>query len=130
MAKGLTLKQRKFVAAYLKSLNATQAAISSGYGKTYDSSAQLGKRLLENPAVAAAVGQVAEKVTTEAGITTAWVLKGIKSVGDDPKANRVEKLKAYELGGKYLKLFVEKHEHSGPGGQPLTFTINLGPGRE
>lgn len=48
---GLTGKQARFVEEYLKDFNATQAAIRSGHGNTYGSSAVAGHDLLKNPNV-------------------------------------------------------------------------------
>jgi phage terminase small subunit len=56
-----------------------------------------------------------------------YVLGNIKSIGEkcmkednkEPSA-----LRAQELLGKHLKLFTEKHEHSGPDGGPIK-TLNM-----
>ena len=34
-------------------------------------------------------------------------------------------LKGYELIGKHLKLFTDKHEHAGPGGGPIQNAVTF-----
>lgn len=121
MAKGLNLKQRRFVAEYLKDLNATQAAIRAGYSPK--TAHVQGCQLLKHPKVAEAVGSVGQKVDAEAVITAEWVLKGIKAIGDKAGAKDADKLKAFELGGKYKKLFTEKQEVTGADGGPVVVEI-------
>lgn len=66
-AAGLSPKQARFVAEYLKDQNATQAAIRAGYSKK--TAAQQGSRLLMNVEVARAVGQKQERVAKKAEVT-------------------------------------------------------------
>lgn len=69
---GLTPKQERFVAEYLVDLNATQAAIRSGYSpKTAE---QQGPRLLGNAVVRAAVDAGRAKLIAKTGITQERVL--------------------------------------------------------
>jgi phage terminase small subunit len=73
--KKLTAKQERFVAEYLIDLNATQAAIRSGYSpKTAEVQ---GSRLLSNAKVAEAVAAAQQKRGTETNITAARVLQEI-----------------------------------------------------
>lgn len=117
----LTAKQRRFVAEYLKDLNATQAAIRCGYSEK--TAYAQGHRLLKKAEISEAIGVKAEARLQRAEITVDWVISGIKAVGDDPESERRDKLKAYELGGKLHKLFTDKHEVAGQDGGPLVVEI-------
>jgi len=65
-------KQRRFVEEYLIDLNATQAAIRSGYSaKTAE---QQGSRLLSNANISDAVNAAKQKRSEATGITASWVL--------------------------------------------------------
>jgi phage terminase small subunit len=54
-SKGLTAKQARFVAEYLRDLNATQAAIRAGYSPNVAN--RIGSRLLTNVVIAAAIAE-------------------------------------------------------------------------
>lgn len=75
----LTAKQERFVAEYLIDLNATQAAIRSGYSaRTAD---QQGSRLLANVKVAAAIAEAQAKRSDRTQITQDRVLKELAKIG-------------------------------------------------
>lgn len=46
-----------------------------------------------------------------------------QKVGDLVKVKFWDKTKALEMAGKFLKLFTEKHEHTGKDGAPLTVEV-------
>jgi hypothetical protein len=54
-------------------------------------------------------------------ITTERILQGIKDIADNLDEQTRDRLKAYELLGKYLKLFTDKHAVSVAAGGPVTF---------
>jgi len=68
---GLEPKQIRFVEEYLVDLNATQAALRSGYGSNKTSAASLGYQNLRRPAVAAAV---AKALAERPGITSVRIV--------------------------------------------------------
>lgn len=75
MARGarLTPKQQRFVAEYLKDLNATQAAIRCGYSEK--TAGQQGFRLLKNAEIAAAIRDTTAKQLQHADLSASRVLE-------------------------------------------------------
>ena len=47
------------------------------------------------------------------------MLEGIRSIAENPNARHADRLRAYELLGKYLRLFTDKAEMD----QQITVTI-------
>jgi phage terminase small subunit len=115
----MTPKQEMFVKEYLIDLNATQAAVRAGYSEK--SSMEIGYQLLRKTSVQGAIQKALNERTKNVEITTEWVLQGIKDIADNLDEQTKDRLKAYELLGKYLKLFTDKHEVSGAAGGPITF---------
>ncbi len=113
-------KRERFITEYLIDSNATQAAIRAGYSPA--SAESQGSRLLRNAKVRAAIDAAQAKQTEEAEVTVSYVLERLKkeAEGADMAGARV---KALELLGKYLKMFVEKVEVGGADGAPLSIQI-------
>lgn len=117
----LTPKQQRFVDEYLVDLNATQAAIRAGYSA--NTARQIGQENLSKPDIAAAVQarSAARQARTE--VTQDTVVQGLlaeaRSVGED--TSQAARVKAWELLGKHVGMFEEKHrhEHTGPDGKPI-----------
>jgi phage terminase small subunit len=137
----LTPRQSRFVDEYLIDLNATAAAERAGYSaKTAYSQ---GQRLLKNVEVANEIQQRMDERSDRVKIDADFVLQGIaKNIarceqgspivdrngepvmtetpdGDIAPAWRYDAtnaLKGYELLGKHLKLFTEKHDHTSSDG--------------
>lgn len=93
-----------------------------------------GHEILTYPDVIAFIESTQIEAAHSAQIDANWVLNGIKELTDkliemdDPKAA----YKGYELGGKYLKLFSDKVDHSSSDGtmtpKPATFNfVPVGP---
>ena len=119
----LNPRQNRFVEEYLIDLNATQAAIRSGYSvKTAN---KIGPKLLVNVGIQSAIQKAQAARSERTQITVDKVLDDIELIKlnamqqeDDGKMiNHAGALKACELQGKHLKMFVDKIEHSG--GQTL-----------
>ena len=71
MAKDITPQQRKFVQEYLKSGNATAAAIAAGYSAR--SAASRASKLLETPGVIEYRRSLAKTLFDEMGISKEWI---------------------------------------------------------
>jgi len=116
-------RQLRFVEEYLVDLNATQAAIRAGY--SFKTANKIGPKLLVNVGIQSAIqkAQLARSERTQ--ITVDKVLEDIELIKlnamqqeeDGKMINHAGALKACELQGKHLKMFVDKVEHSG--GQTL-----------
>lgn len=108
----LTPKQERFVAEYLKDLNATQAYIRAGYSK--NGAAQGAERLLRNVEIASAVAEGQARIAGKLEITAEKVLRDLEEVRQlairdgayGPAA------KAIELHGKHIGMFVERTENN------------------
>lgn len=134
----LTVRERRFVEAYLVSGNATRAAKEAGYSPK--SAYSIGQRVLKKAEVAAALSVAEEKRSERTQIDADYVLTGINRAiqrceqiqpvldakGDPvlvetPAGNTVPAfkfdstavLKGYELLGRHLKMFTDKLEHGG-----------------
>lgn len=106
----LTDRQASFCREYVLDFNATQAAIRAGYSK--NGAAVQASQLLTNPNVQSHIATLAAKVCDKAEITAEEVLKGIKGIATSKESRDGDRLKAWELLGKYLKLFTDKVEVS------------------
>lgn len=138
---GLTAKQEAFCYEYLIDLNATQAAIRAGYSKK--TAGSVGNENLQKPEIAEVIQEALDARSKRTEITADYVLQGIQEIaerclqrapvmegrGEDRKqATDLETgahlwtfdssgaNKAFENLGKHLKLFTEKHEHTGKDG--------------
>ena len=111
----LTNKQQRFVEEYATDSNAKQAAIRAGYSER--SAEVQGYQLLQKTSVAAAIRGVRRSVAEQLNITTQDVLNGLHTeatAGDtsEPNSSRV---KAWEILGKHMGMFIERQEHGKPG---------------
>lgn len=124
----LTPKQRAFVDAYAG--NATQAALAAGYSEK--SARTLGPRILEHPAVVAAIqereeqekqaraevireevaGKVADRIEIQAWLTSIIRNQELDTgvEGEPIPVSIRDRLKACELLGKSIALFTDKVE--------------------
>lgn len=114
----LTPKQSRFVDEYLIDLNATQAAIRAGYStKTAE---QSGAQLFRNIKIRAVIDAGLAKKQARNEITADYVIGELHDIAkkakgafsDDPTNSSMANsaLKGFELLGKYLGIFVDRHE--------------------
>lgn len=127
----MTPRQERFVAEYLIDLNATQAAIRAGYSaKTAE---HQGPRLLGYAQVVEAVKAAKEKRSERVEITQDHALEVLREAIERTRKGENETALArfLALEMRHLGMLRDKIEHSGPGGEALTFTLKLdGAGRE
>ncbi len=122
----LTPKQKKFVSAYLANgMNATQAAITAGYSEK--TAGSQGERLLRNVEIAQTIKGKAEGQCRKLDITAEYVLNTIRESIEKARADEDNAMvfRGAELLGKYLKLFTDKVEASGPNGGPIQTSIAI-----
>jgi phage terminase small subunit len=137
----LTVKEQRFVNAYLAGANgnATEAARMAGYSvKSYAALRKEASVLLTKPHIRAHI----DAILMAEAMTPAEILRELRDVGTaewrdfitvrtNPKTGETievrmdlsAKMKALELNGKYHKMFVDRAEMSGPDGGDINFTI-------
>ncbi|MFO0467560.1 MAG: terminase small subunit [bacterium] len=164
-ASGLTDRQRRFAQEFMLDLNATQAAIRSGYSAR--TAGEQAARLLANVRIQSFIAQLraeqAQRLNIEADVVLRELLylarsdiadlfddagqlrplsempeharRAVASIeveellgGSGPDRGQIgwvkkvrlwNKPQALELLGKHLKLWIERHEHTGTDGAPL-----------
>jgi phage terminase small subunit len=106
----MTPQQQQFVDAYLESQNATKAAEAAGYSKK-TAKAQ-GSRLLTRVDIKQAIERRLSKVSAQADVTAEWILERLRveAMNDGEGSTQAGRVKALELLGKRLRLFVDKVE--------------------
>ena len=118
-------RQRRFVEEYLVDGVASAAYRRAGYKATGNAAEVAAARLLRHVQVAEAIKAATEARSATAGITAQWVLDRLRAEseergkGSSPSA----RVKALELIGKHLKMFTDKHEHTGAGGGPVVVQV-------
>lgn len=76
----LTIKQQTFVAEYLKTGNATEAARRAGYKGNDVTLGRVGADNLKKPQIQGAIREAKAKVMDEAIVDAAFVLNGLKQI--------------------------------------------------
>lgn len=115
--KKLTPKQDRFCREYVIDLNATQAAIRAGYSKK--TAGAVGFENLKKPEIAARIAAVVNEANKKAEVTSEEILANLAEIGrsraDGEIVKNSDRIRAWELLGKYKTLWTEKvdHQHSG-----------------
>lgn len=106
----LTDRQARFCEEYLIDLNATQAAIRAGYSEK--TANEQGARLLANVSVQEKIAELKAERAKRTEITQDSVIQELAAVAraEVKGVRAVDKLKALELLGKHLGMFVERYE--------------------
>lgn len=111
----LTAKQAAFVREYLIDLNATQAAIRAGYSQRR--AGEIGYQLLQKTTIQAAIKEAMDRREKRSNINQDFVLSELYKIatqgaddGPESSLKYSNKLKALELLGKHMAMFVDKAE--------------------
>lgn len=96
----LNLKQKAFLAEYLNCFNATEA-YSKTYGKSRKNSGKVAHILLKNPLIKAAIEKQSKKMTDEAEIDAAWIIKRLKAIADSDVRELVDESGAIKDVSKF-----------------------------
>ncbi len=104
----LTPKQERFVQEYLIDLNATQAAIRAGY--SVKTARQVGTENLSKPVISDAIERARNARSERTEMTADWVLEQLREEATDrtEEASHSARVRALELIGKHLGMFVER----------------------
>lgn len=119
----LTPKQAAFAREYLVDLNATQAAIRAGYSEK--TAYSQGQRLLKNAEVQAAIAEAQAQRAKRTELTQDYVLNSLRSIADDADQPTAPRVRALELLGKHLGMFVERVDHTSKGEALGPVAINV-----
>ena len=103
-------RHQAFIRHYLESGNGTKSAILAGYSEK--SAAAAASRLLTNAEIKGEIEAELLRRAEMSGISATYVLEGIRAIADDSTAKPADRLRAYELLGKNLGLWVEKIEQA------------------
>ena len=121
----LTPKQQRFVEEYLIDLNATQAAIRSGYSEK--TAAVIGAENLIKPNIAKAIAEAQEKLSNKAQVTVEMVVQGLLNEAKDLSEGSTQsaRVSAWAHLGKHLGMFKDKIEHTGKDGGPIDLSLKV-----
>ena len=108
MDRPLTPKQQRFAAEYPKDYQAKQAAIRAGYSEAC--AANMAMKLMRDDRVIAEIGKHSKAIVQAREITPDLITNGLATIALDENESTRDRIRAYELLGKHLKLFTDKVE--------------------
>jgi len=120
----LTSKQQRFCREYLVDLNGTQAAIRAGYSRR--TAKQIATENLSKPAIRNWIDEHKRRRAVRTEITVDKVLTDIEDARSRAKdaGNFPAELKAMELQGRHLAMFVDRKELNLQGDLDVNVVIN------
>lgn len=96
-----TQKHQKFVEEYVRTLNATQAALAAGYSKA--NARNQGWTLLHDPDLSTQIQEALAQRSEQCGVDTQFVIEQAKAMVLDPKTPARDRVKALDLLGRYTR---------------------------
>jgi len=104
----LLARQERFISEYLVDHDVRRAAIAAGYApKAADAQ---GRRLLRNTTVRRRVNEGMGELQERTKVDAEFVVHGLTEIATDAAANPMARVRAYELLGKHLGIFVERKQ--------------------
>ncbi len=98
-------RHRIFIREYLIDFNATRAALKAGYSKK--TAYSQGHRLLKYAEIQEAIDSEVREMAKRAEVSAQFVLSGLAKEALEAETDSV-RVRAFELLGKYLKLWTDK----------------------
>lgn len=106
----LTDKQALFVKEFIIDMNATAAYLRAGY-KCNEAAARVNaSKLLTNTNIQQAIQEAQKERFERVEWSADEILRDLKEIATDRNQAAKDRLKAYELGGKYYAMFVDKQK--------------------
>ncbi len=104
----MTPRQQRFIAEYVKDLNATQAYMRAGYSP--GGAAQAAEKLLRNAEICLAIAKLQKAIGDRLEITAEKVLRDLESTRTSAIASEEwgPAIRASELQGKHIGMFGER----------------------
>lgn len=96
-------RRELFIEEYLRTLNATQSAIKAGYSER--SARTTGHRLLKNDDIKAEIDKAMSQRHEQCMVDVEFILQGLKDIALDTNAPVKDRVKAYDLLGRYLTMW-------------------------
>ena len=121
----ITPKQARFVAEYLKDLNASQAAIRAGY--TQHRADQAGYQLLRNTEIQRAIVEQRQTLEAESIADAKERREILSTIMRSAEAAPVDRTRAIDVANKMDGVYVEKHEHAVTIPGAIAFLITKAP---
>lgn len=111
---------------YLKDLNMTQAMVRAGY--TWKNANANGYKMLRDEEFQRILKDAKKDLKDRMHLEVEQVIHGLlrEANFEGEGATHAARVQAWTQLGRYLEMFTDKQELSGPGGEPLQFVI--GPG--
>ena len=103
----LSKKKKEFCEQYIVDFNGTQACIRAGYSA--NTAYAKANALLKEQEVKDYLNQLLRERRSSLGITTAEIVQGLKQIAMIAERDS-DKIKAFELLGKYLGIWTDKKE--------------------
>jgi phage terminase small subunit len=103
-------RRELFIEEYLRTLNATQSAIKAGYSER--SARTTGHRLLKNDDIKAEIDKAMSQRYEQCMVDVEFILQGLKDIALDTNAPVKDRVKAYDLLGRYKTMWTGGEDKS------------------